>query len=98
MANVRLSDSRLRSGGALIWAGLLIAGFGWIPVSLWFAPADLAPVETIGVGLLVFLAGAAVTGNRVTCPTCGRTHLTIGRPTRFSCAVCDAPYYDEGNG
>jgi hypothetical protein len=95
LANVRLPDSRLRTGGALISAGLLVAGIGWVPVSLGFAPADLAPVVTIGVGLLVFLAGTLIAGTRMTCPQCRRTYLTIGRPTRGCCAGCGAPLYPK---
>ena len=75
--------------------GAIIVYVGPVLVSIWLAPADLAPVVTCAVGLLVFLGGMGVVTNKVTCAGCARSHWIIGRPTRLSCAHCGTPFFAE---
>src|SRR6476659_332439 len=95
MANSRLSESRQRFGSALIYVGAAVGLLGWIPVSIWLAPANLAPVVTCVLGLLVMTAGFWVVANKVRCPKCSMSHLIIGRPTRSNCALCGTAYFDD---
>src|SRR4051794_36061238 len=95
MPNVRLSTSRQRCGSAVIYAGVVVAVVGWIPMSLWFAPAHFAPVVTCASRMLLVFAGMVGVTNKVACPKCGKAHWIMGQPTRLNCAYCGAAYFDE---